>query len=79
MADGQGWEGRVAGNRAAAAAVVGLSRPDAVARLQAAGLQVRVVDWDDLGPGGAMLTMDLRPDRVTVHVRDGVVEKADVG
>lgn len=53
----------------------------ALQHLQDSGrFRVRLVDWDEVAEGaGIMLTDDFRPDRVTVHVRRGVVTAADAG
>lgn len=59
---------------------VGLARPDAERQAADLGLSLRVVDWDELGNDGRVaLTADLRADRLTLHVRNGVVTQSDPG
>jgi hypothetical protein len=66
--------------QAAAPSLVGLPKADAERRAADLGLRVRMVDWDEPGGTGRVaLTADLRIDRVTVHVRNGVVTQADPG
>ncbi len=67
---------RVAASQAVADGVVGAPKADALAVLGEASLRVRVLDLDEDEPGGSLLTDDLRSDRVTIVVRDGVVVSA---
>jgi hypothetical protein len=67
---------RVAANQTLAKSIVGTPKADALAALEAAALRVRMVDLDEVDEGGALLTDDLRSDRVTVVVRAGVVVSA---
>ena len=69
---------RVEANKPVAAGLVGLPKSQALQRLTDLGLVVRLVDWDEI-KGGVLLTSDLRADRVTVHVREGVVTEAEAG
>ncbi len=67
---------RVAASQAVADSIVGAPKADALAVLGEASLRVRVLDLDEEGPGGSLLTDDLCSDRVTVVVRVGVVVSA---
>lgn len=71
-------ERRLAANAPVAASLVGLPKEQALQRLRHHGLVIRLVDHDEM-PGPILLTADLRGDRVTVHVRGGIVTEADVG
>ncbi len=54
--------------------LVGLSTDEAVRRVRAAGFPFRDVDADR-----QIFSGDLRPGRITVLVRDGVVVEAEAG
>lgn len=58
------------------AAVVGRDLPDATGRLEEAGWSVRTDDLDD---PDETFTADLRPNRVTLRHRDGVVVSVTIG
>jgi Lon protease-like protein len=67
--------------RAVTPAFIGMSRPDAELRAHELGLVLRIVDWDELGDGPVAIAMtsDLRFNRVTLHVRSGLVTAAEAG
>jgi hypothetical protein len=69
------WEA----TRAAAPALLGLTKEDAQRRAAELGLHLRLLDWDELRGESVALTADLRLDRLTVHVRGGVVVQSDPG
>ena len=72
-------ERQLQANAALAVTLLGRLRDEALESIAAAGASVRLVDWDKIGDGSIMLTSDLRPDRITVHVKDGIVTEADAG
>jgi hypothetical protein len=63
----------------AAASFLGLLKADAWQRAAELDLQLRLLDWDELGDEAVALTSDLRVDRLTLHVRNGVVTQSDPG
>jgi hypothetical protein len=68
-----------AATQAAAPAFLGLSRADAEQRAADLGLQLRLLDWDELGDQAVALTSDLRVTRLTLHIRSGVVAQSEAG
>ncbi len=69
------WEA----TQAAALAFMGLAKADAQHRASELGLQLRLLDWDELRGEAVALTTDLRVDRLTLHIRSGVVTQSDPG
>ncbi len=65
--------------QAAASTFLGLTKATAQSRAIELGLRLRLVDWDELGDQAVALTSDLRVDRLTLHVRNGVVTASDPG
>jgi len=59
-----------------AEAVIGLTEPEAIERIESIGLVARVVARDG---EGLDVTDDLRTDRINLHVEDGTVVEATVG
>ena len=56
--------------------VVGLDKAEAIAKIEAAGLRVRITQEDDqLFP----ITMELRSDRINLVINKGKVTYADRG
>jgi hypothetical protein len=72
-------ERRLQANAALAETLLGQPKDEALAKIAAAGSVVRLVDWDKIGNGSIMLHSDLRPDRITLHVKDGIVTESDAG
>lgn len=72
-------EERLQAGSALAATLLGRAKDEALGAIRAAGAQVRLVDWDEIGDGSVMLTSDLRPDRITLHVKNGIVTDASAG
>ena len=68
----------VEANKPLAAALVGMTRDAAIAHVEAAGLSLRLLDWD-AADGPLLLSLDLRGDRITIHIRGGLVAEADAG
>ena len=65
--------------QAAAPSFLGMAKADAERRGTELGLQLRLLDWDELGDEPVALTSDLRTDRLTLHVRNGVVTQSEPG
>jgi hypothetical protein len=70
---------RLEATRELAPAFVGLTKDAAVRLATERGLHLRFVDFDENMSGRFALTADLRADRLTVYVRDGVVTQAEAG
>jgi hypothetical protein len=58
---------------------VGLNKAEASTMAAHHRLHLRVVDLEEVPEEEVALTLDLRPDRVTVYFRDGSVTRADAG
>ena len=65
--------------QAVAPSLLGMTKADAERKGAELGLQLRLLDWDELGGQAVALTSDLRVDRLTLHVRSGVVTQSDPG
>ena len=65
--------------RSLAPAFLRLTKDEATSLAAQHGLHLRWVDFDENTSGRFVLTADLRYDRLTLYVRDGLVFQADAG
>lgn len=73
------FDQRLRSNAALADTLLGQPKDAALAKIAAAGAVVRLVDWDEIGDGNVLLHSDLRPERITVHIKHGLVTEASAG
>jgi hypothetical protein len=74
-----GFGEQFARTREIASSFVGMSLGGVQERADAEGLVLRVVTLALTGPTEFSLSADLRPNRVTVFLRDGIVLKTESG